>query len=142
MAKSVSDFISNLIQSMVIVLAVMLLFLGLRTGVVVASLIPTAIVMSLFLMGVFDIGLNQVSLAALIMALGMLIVIVTGHIDLSVGSVMGFVGALAAVMIVELDQPLFEEADPSPDAGLADTDPLECLLPPAELEKLREKREK
>lgn len=37
----------------------------------------------------------------LIMALGMLIVIVSGHIDLSVGSVMGFVGALAAVMIVE-----------------------------------------
>lgn len=40
----------------------------------------------------------------IIMALGMLIVIVSGHIDLSVGSVMGFVGALAAVMIVEWDQ--------------------------------------
>ena len=40
-----------------------------------------------------------------IMALGMLMVIVAGHIDLSVGSVMGFVGALAAVMIVEFDQP-------------------------------------
>ena len=39
----------------------------------------------------------------IIMALGMLIVIVAGHIDLSVGSVMGFVGALAAVMIVEYD---------------------------------------
>lgn len=39
-----------------------------------------------------------------IMALGMLIVIVAGHIDLSVGSVMGFVGALAAVLMVELDQ--------------------------------------
>ncbi|MGR3804649.1 multiple monosaccharide ABC transporter permease [Marinibacterium profundimaris] len=37
----------------------------------------------------------------IIMALGMLIVIVAGHIDLSVGSVMGFIGALAAVMIVE-----------------------------------------
>jgi putative multiple sugar transport system permease protein len=37
----------------------------------------------------------------IIMALGMLMVIVAGHIDLSVGSVMGFVGALAAVMIVE-----------------------------------------
>jgi putative multiple sugar transport system permease protein len=35
-----------------------------------------------------------------IMALGMLIVIVTGNIDLSVGSVMGFIGALAAAMIV------------------------------------------
>lgn len=37
----------------------------------------------------------------IIMALGMLVVIVAGHIDLSVGSVMGFVGALAAVMMVE-----------------------------------------
>ncbi len=72
-SASVSDFLSNLIQSVVIVLAVMLMFLGLRTGIVVASLIPTAIVMSLFLMRVFDIGLNQVSLAALIMALGMLV---------------------------------------------------------------------
>ncbi|SFP04171.1 multiple monosaccharide ABC transporter membrane protein [Tranquillimonas alkanivorans] len=35
-----------------------------------------------------------------IMAIGMLLVIVCGHIDLSVGSVLGFIGALAAVMIV------------------------------------------
>lgn len=39
----------------------------------------------------------------IIMALGMLVVIVAGHIDLSVGSVMGFVGALAAILIVNLD---------------------------------------
>ena len=41
-----------------------------------------------------------------IMALGMLIVIVSGNIDLSVGSVMGFIGALAAVMIVNYDVPV------------------------------------
>jgi putative multiple sugar transport system permease protein len=35
-----------------------------------------------------------------IMALGMLLIIVTGHIDLSVGSVAGFVGAVAAVLMV------------------------------------------
>jgi putative multiple sugar transport system permease protein len=35
-----------------------------------------------------------------IMALGMLLVIVGGHIDLSVGSVCGFIGALAAVLMV------------------------------------------
>jgi putative multiple sugar transport system permease protein len=34
------------------------------------------------------------------MALGMLLVIVSGHIDLSVGSVVGFIGALAAMMMV------------------------------------------
>ncbi len=37
-----------------------------------------------------------------IMALGMLLVIVAGHIDLSVGSVVGLVGALAAVLMVEM----------------------------------------
>ncbi|MGY4303139.1 putative multiple sugar transport system permease protein [Bradyrhizobium sp. USDA 4369] len=43
-----------------------------------------------------------------IMALGMLLVIVTGHIDLSVGSVAGFVGAVAAVLMVRyhIDYPL------------------------------------
>nr|WP_315187256.1 multiple monosaccharide ABC transporter permease [uncultured Albidiferax sp.] len=35
-----------------------------------------------------------------IMALGMLLVIVAGHIDLSVGSIVGFVGAVAAVLMV------------------------------------------
>lgn len=42
----------------------------------------------------------------IIMALGMLIVIVGGNIDLSVGSVMGFIGALSAVMIVNHDVPV------------------------------------
>ncbi|MGB3416978.1 MAG: multiple monosaccharide ABC transporter permease [Mesorhizobium sp.] len=37
----------------------------------------------------------------IIMALGMLLVIVAGHIDLSVGSVSGFVGAIAAVLMVQ-----------------------------------------
>src|SRR5215217_1577515 len=36
----------------------------------------------------------------IVMALGMLLVIVAGHIDLSVGSVAGFVGALAAMLMV------------------------------------------
>lgn len=37
----------------------------------------------------------------IVMALGMLLVIVAGHIDLSVGSVCGFIGAIAAVLMVE-----------------------------------------
>ncbi len=36
----------------------------------------------------------------IVMALGMLLVIVSGHIDLSVGSVAGFIGALSACMMV------------------------------------------
>jgi putative multiple sugar transport system permease protein len=38
-----------------------------------------------------------------IMALGMLLVIVAGHIDLSVGSVAAITGAIAAVLIIEMD---------------------------------------
>ncbi|MFD7977286.1 multiple monosaccharide ABC transporter permease [Streptomyces sp. NPDC059071] len=41
----------------------------------------------------------------LILAMGMMIVIVAGHIDLSVGSLAAFVGALAAVMMVRHDMP-------------------------------------
>ncbi|MAF15919.1 MAG: ABC transporter permease [Marinomonas sp.] len=41
----------------------------------------------------------------IIMAIGMLLVIVAGHIDLSVGSVVGFIGALAAVMAVNFELP-------------------------------------
>jgi putative multiple sugar transport system permease protein len=41
----------------------------------------------------------------IIMALGMLLVIVSGHIDLSVGSVSGFVGALAAILMVTYHMP-------------------------------------
>lgn len=71
--KAVDDFTGNLLQSVLVVFLSMLLFLGLRTGLVVASLIPSAIVATLFVMGLLDLGLNQVSLAALIMALGLLV---------------------------------------------------------------------
>jgi putative multiple sugar transport system permease protein len=37
----------------------------------------------------------------IVMALGMLLVIVAGHIDLSVGAVAGFIGAVAAIMMVD-----------------------------------------
>ncbi len=42
----------------------------------------------------------------IIMALGMLLIIVAGHIDLSVGSVVGFTGAVAGVLTVDLDWPV------------------------------------
>lgn len=71
--KSIGNFIGNLVQSIVIVLIVMLIFLGLRTGLIVASLIPIVTIMTLMLMGLIDMGLNQVTLAALIMALGMMV---------------------------------------------------------------------
>lgn len=69
----ISDFIVNLVQAIAIVFAVMLIFLGIRTGSIIASLIPIVTIMTLMLMGLISMGLNQVTLAALIMALGMMV---------------------------------------------------------------------
>src|SRR5690554_156545 len=38
----------------------------------------------------------------LVLAIGMLLVIITGHIDLSVGSVAAFIGAVAAILMVDM----------------------------------------
>ncbi|UII78778.1 efflux RND transporter permease subunit [Flagellimonas sp. CMM7] len=69
----INDFMINLLQSISIVLIVMLIFLGVRTGVIIAALVPIVTIATLMVMGVLNLGLNQVTLAALIMALGMLV---------------------------------------------------------------------
>ena len=70
---NVGNFVSSLSQAVVIVVLVMLFFLGLRTGFVVATLIPLAIIITFYFMQVFGISINQISLAALIIALGLLV---------------------------------------------------------------------
>ncbi|MEL0035636.1 MAG: efflux RND transporter permease subunit, partial [Gammaproteobacteria bacterium] len=69
----VKDFVNNLLQAVLVVSAVMLVSLGVRTGIIVAILIPTTMLLSLIVMDQFAIGLDQISLAALIIALGMLV---------------------------------------------------------------------
>ena len=69
----VNAFMINLLQSVVIVLVVMLIFLGFRSGLIITVLIPIVIVTTFMVMGLMNIGINQVSLAALIMALGMMV---------------------------------------------------------------------
>jgi multidrug efflux pump len=71
--KKVSDFVANLLLAVLVVTLVMLFSLGVRTGLVVAMLIPSTMLLSLIVMSLFDIGLDQISLAALIIALGMLV---------------------------------------------------------------------
>ena len=71
--RKVREFMVNLGQAVAIVLVMMLLFLGPRTGLVVASLVPMAMITALLVMSWLDIGLDQMSLAALIIALGMLV---------------------------------------------------------------------
>ncbi len=69
----VDDFISNVLQAVVIVLAVMLVTLGLRTGLIVSALIPSAMIITIFVISLIGETINQMSLAALIIALGLLV---------------------------------------------------------------------
>lgn len=69
----VQSFVSNLVQAVAIVLLVMLISLGPRTGLVVATLIPTAIITAFIFMPLWGVGIDQMSLAALIIALGLLV---------------------------------------------------------------------
>lgn len=43
----------------------------------------------------------------LVLAIGMLLVIILGHIDLSVGSVVAFVGAMSAIFMIEMNLPVW-----------------------------------
>ena len=71
--NKVNSFASNLLQAIFVVAAVMLVSLGFRTGLIIAFLIPASMLVAMLLMSVFNIGLDQISLAALIIALGMLV---------------------------------------------------------------------
>jgi multidrug efflux pump len=71
--QKVSDFVASVVQAVAIVLIVMLLSLGLRTGLVVATLVPVTMIIAMWAMSVFDIQIDQMSLAALIIALGLLV---------------------------------------------------------------------
>ena len=71
--RDVSKFMNNLGQAVGIIIAVLLVFLGLRTGLLVATMVPVVVVLTFVAMEIFGITINQVSLAALIIALGLLV---------------------------------------------------------------------
>jgi multidrug efflux pump len=71
--SDIRNFLSNLGQAVLIVMLAMMPFLGVRTGLIVASLIPLAMLATFVLMAMLGVGLDTISLAAMIIALGMLV---------------------------------------------------------------------
>lgn len=63
----------NMLQTLAIVLIVVMIFLGIRTGLIVGSIIPAVILATLGVMGLFGMQLERMSLATLIIALGLLV---------------------------------------------------------------------
>lgn len=81
--RATNDFMINLIQAVIIVIFVMVLFLGIRTGLIVATLIPMTVLMTFLIMQLLGITLQRVSIASLIIALGLMVdcaIVVSEHI--------------------------------------------------------------
>ena len=71
--RAVNEFVKVLAEAVLIVMAVSLLSLGFRTGIVVLVIIPVVLAITFMFMHLFDIGLHKISLGALIIALGLLV---------------------------------------------------------------------
>ncbi|HCJ4873122.1 efflux RND transporter permease subunit [Vibrio parahaemolyticus] len=70
---SVANFIDNLIAAVVIVFVVLLLFMGVRSGVIIGFVLLLTVAGTLCVMLIEDIAMQRISLGALIIALGMLV---------------------------------------------------------------------
>lgn len=88
-ADSVSTFLHELVIAICAVILVVMLLLPMRVALVAASTIPISIFVSLALFYAFDIELNTVTLAALIVTLGMIvdnsIVIIDSYLEMISG---------------------------------------------------------
>ena len=84
--KSVMSFLRDLLFSILVVIAVMLLLFPLRTALVSGSSVPVCTAITMGLMYVFGIELNTVTLAALIVVLGMIVddsvIVIDGYTDM------------------------------------------------------------
>ena len=72
-AESVNGAVSNVYQTLAIVLAVVMIFLGLRTGLIVGFFVPLTMLFGVIVMRLADVELQRMSIAATIIALGLLV---------------------------------------------------------------------
>ncbi|MBQ2216894.1 MAG: efflux RND transporter permease subunit, partial [Prevotella sp.] len=84
-STSVSDFLRDLLISMVIIILVMMVLFPIRSAIVAAITIPLSTFVSVSIMYMVGIELNIVTLAALIVVLGMIvdnsIVVIDGYLE-------------------------------------------------------------
>lgn len=70
---SINSALSNVAQTFAVVVLVMLIFLGLRAALIIAAIVPFTVTFALIGMGYLDIDLQQISIAAVIISLGLLV---------------------------------------------------------------------
>ena len=69
----IDEVISNVFSAILIVVVVVYLFVGLRTSLVMAANIPFVVIGSIAIISQFGVELEQISLASIIIALGLLV---------------------------------------------------------------------
>jgi multidrug efflux pump subunit AcrB len=72
-AAAVDSAVSNVYQTLVIVLVVVMVFLGFRTGLIVGSFVPLTLLLGIIVMRMYGVELQRMSIAAAIIALGLLV---------------------------------------------------------------------
>ncbi|MEO9653834.1 efflux RND transporter permease subunit [Marinomonas sp.] len=71
--RSVSNFLLNLAEAVGIVILVLLVFMGIRSGILIGLILLLTILGTFIVMDYFKINLQRISLGGLIIALGMLV---------------------------------------------------------------------
>ena len=71
--KAVNGFVTNLLESVAIVIVVLAVFMGVRSGIIIGFILILTIAATFVVMGYYHITLERISLGALIIALGMLV---------------------------------------------------------------------
>lgn len=71
--RSVSNFLLNLVEAVGIVILVLLVFMGIRSGILIGIILLLTILGTFIVMDYFKINLQRISLGGLIIALGMLV---------------------------------------------------------------------
>ena len=70
---AVNGFVENLIESVILVIAVLLFTMGLRSGLLIGGVLVLTVLATVFVMDIFGIMFERISLGAFIIALGMLV---------------------------------------------------------------------
>ncbi len=86
--QRISSFISNLLQGILLVGIVILLSLGIRASVIVIFAIPFSILIGLGFTDLSGFGLQQISIAGLVISLGLLVdnsIVVTENVERFIG---------------------------------------------------------
>jgi len=99
--KAINGFLVNLAEAVAIVVVVLLVFMGLRSGLIIGAILFLTITGTFIFMDAYKVTLERISLGALVIALGMLVdnaIVVTDGMRMRMAAGEDALGAAKAVV--------------------------------------------